>query len=180
MAMMANSFRHAARIVVRDEHAVVAFELLIADRRLYAEHVIRIALGGIQMAGLDRVELADGEAEARGDLLKELFLLLMHFLICFRYVEETVKDVLKQFAVAVEYSHELFGTGLKVGCLPLAELKIGAACFISAADILNASLKALTSSASTVPSALAILALSTMTPTVNVTSLSGSESTLRA
>jgi len=30
-----------------------------------------------------------------------------------------VKDVLKQFAVAVEYSHELFGTGLKVGCVPL-------------------------------------------------------------
>jgi hypothetical protein len=71
------------------------------------------------VAGLDRVELADGEAEALGDLLKELFLLLMHFLIGFRYVEETVKDVLKQFAVAVQYSHELFGTGLKVGCVPL-------------------------------------------------------------
>ena len=45
------------------------------------------------MAGLDRVEFADGEAEALGDLLKELFLLLTHFLIGFRYVEETVKDV---------------------------------------------------------------------------------------
>jgi hypothetical protein len=48
----------------------------------------------------------------------------------------------------------------------LARLKTWAACFISAADTLNASLKALTSSVVTLPSALAILAPSTITPTV--------------
>ena len=50
--------RHATcdelfRMAVRKKHAVVTLEVLIADRRLYAEHVIRIALGGNQVTGLD-------------------------------------------------------------------------------------------------------------------------------
>src|SRR5262249_4242864 len=49
----------------------------------------------------------------------------------------------------------------------LARLKMSATFFISPAGILNTSLKALTSSMVTTPSALAILAPSAITPTVN-------------
>jgi hypothetical protein len=58
-------------------------------------------------------------------------------------------------------------------------LKTGAARFISAGDTLNASLKAFTSSAATMPSAFAILALRTITATVKGTSLSCSGYDLR-
>ena len=104
----------------------------------------------------------------------------MDFPVGFCDVEETVKHILKQLAVALKQSDELFSTGLKLTASRLAELKAGATCFINAADTLNASWKALTSSAATLPSALAILALRTITPTVKGTSLSGSAYSLRS
>ena len=105
--------------------AIVSLKLLVADRRFDAKHVIRIALVGDQMARLDRVELADGKAEELGDLPKELLLLPMDFPVGFCDVEETVKHILKQLAVALEYGDELFSTGLEIGCVPLGRIEDG-------------------------------------------------------
>jgi hypothetical protein len=61
----------------------------------------------------------------------------------------------------------------------LAKLKTRATFCISPSGILNTSLKAFTSSTVTTPSAFAILAPSTITPTVNATSLSAGPSSSR-
>ena len=58
---MTNSFGtqrdEFVRLIVCDKHAVVALQLLIADRRLHAEHLIRITLVGDSMACLHASEL---------------------------------------------------------------------------------------------------------------------------
>ena len=71
VAMVTNSFGtqrdEFVRLIVCDKHAVVALQLLIADRRLDAEHVVGIALSSNDVAGLDVAELGVGKAEELGD-----------------------------------------------------------------------------------------------------------------
>jgi hypothetical protein len=133
------------------------------------------------MSGLDRVELSRGKPEGLRNRCEELFLLPMHVLVGLGDMEEAIVHALKQLAIAVEYCDELLGVDFKIGSVPLRGIEDWrGARFISAPDTLNASLKALTSSAATMPSALAILALSTITPTVKGTSLSRSARCLRS
>src|SRR3990170_5301047 len=120
--------RHATRdelvgMVVGEQPAVVTHQLFIADRRLDAEHVVGIALGGDDVAHLDVAELGVGETEALGDLPKELFLLGMQRLVGVGDVEQTVEHVLQQLAVAIEYDNELLGIGLVAGDVPLGEIE---------------------------------------------------------
>ena len=124
---MTNSFGtqrdEFVRLIVCDKHAVVALQLLIADRRLDAEHVVGIALSSNDVAGLDVAELGVGKAEELGDLPEELFFLRMHLVVGFGDMEETFKHVLEQLAVAPEEGDELFGAGLIAGHVLLGEIE---------------------------------------------------------
>ena len=105
------------------KRAVVALQLLIADRGLEAEHLVGIALGGSDVAGPDRAEFDVGKAEALGDLAEELFFLGVQRLVGLGDVEQTFEHVLEQLAVALEDDDELLGTSLVARHVLLGEIE---------------------------------------------------------
>jgi glycine betaine/proline transport system substrate-binding protein len=58
-------------MIVGHQGAVVPFQVGVADGRLNAEYVVRIALGNGDVTGLDDVELVAGEAKHLGDLAEK-------------------------------------------------------------------------------------------------------------